>query len=68
MGGRYVAITGVQLGTLKGLVKTGQTEEALILIDGILENQYIGETQNDIIDDVKELSKHDIFYPDEKHG
>ena len=65
MGNRFV-LTGAQLGIMKGLVKTGNIEEVVVMLDGITSSQYIGETENAIEEDVKSLSKHDIFFPEDK--
>ena len=40
MGSRYL-ITGVQLGMLKGFMQCGKREEAVKLIDEILEDQFV---------------------------
>lgn len=54
MGGRYL-VTGVQLGALKGLVRGGSTSsliEATYLLDEIIDYQFIGESEDDIEDDI----------------
>lgn len=60
MAERYL-VTGVQLGLLKGLVKTGNQEEAFLLIEGILNTQHCGYSENDVCDDANEIADSKIL-------
>ena len=53
MGSRYV-VTGVQLGVLKGLIKHDK-EDADQLLNEIIDQQFIGESTKDILEDVSQL-------------
>lgn len=50
MGERYL-VTGAQLGMLKAFLKTNQAEEGMVLVDGIINEQHIGSSENDVVDD-----------------
>lgn len=57
MAGRYL-VTGVQLGMLKALFQTVDKEliankEGILIIDEILEKQFVGNSFNTIEQDVK---------------
>lgn len=56
MAGRYV-VMGTQIGMLKALIKTGQLEEAQLLLDEILKSQFVGNTENYYLDDIREIIK-----------
>lgn len=56
MAGRYI-VMGTQLGSLKALVKTGSLDEAQLLLDEILKNQFVGNTENYYLDDIREIIK-----------
>jgi hypothetical protein len=56
MAGRYV-VMGTQIGSLQALVKTGQLEEAQLLLSEILKNQFVGNTENYYLDDIREIIK-----------
>jgi hypothetical protein len=56
MAGRYV-VMGTQIGLLQALVKTGQLEEAQLLLSEILKNQFVGNTENYYLDDIREIIK-----------
>ena len=68
MGGRFL-LTGVQLGMLSVYVKEGDTHALSIggqgngqaLINQILENQYVGESDQAIMDDVDMVKDHIEF-------
>ena len=55
MAGRYLA-TGTQLGMLISLCKT-DTNKCNDEINKIIENQFVGNSTNDIKDDVVEVMK-----------
>lgn len=50
MGDRYL-VTGTQLGLLKAFLKTNQGDEGMTLIDGIINEQHVGASENDVTDD-----------------
>ena len=52
MAGRYL-LSGTQLGLIKGYADAGRTEEILKLIDKIVKEQFVGNTNNEIKNDVK---------------
>jgi hypothetical protein len=56
MGGRYV-VMGTQIGMLKSLIKTGNLDEAQLLLDEILKSQFVGNTENYYLDDIREIIK-----------
>ena len=52
MAGRYL-ISGVQLGLLKSLTIIKDTEEVTNQLDDILNNQFIGNSENSLKEDIK---------------
>jgi hypothetical protein len=54
MGGRYL-VTGVQLGTMLGLVKPQENKDIAEILLQIEENQYIGESNQGVEDDAQFL-------------
>ena len=52
MAGRYL-ISGVQLGLLKSLSLINDTEEFTNQLDDILTNQFIGNSENSLEEDIK---------------
>lgn len=52
MAGRYL-ISGVQLGLLKSLALIKDTEEVTHQLDDILTNQFIGNSENSLEEDIK---------------
>ena len=49
--GRYL-LTGAQLGLIAGFAKAGEPQKALEIIQDIHNLQYVGESDQDISDDV----------------
>ena len=54
MAERYL-VTGAQLGMLKAFLKTNQSDEGITLIDGIINEQHAGTSENDVVDDANEI-------------
>lgn len=54
MGERYL-VTGVQLGMLKACLKCNQSDEGMVLIDGIINEQHVGSSENDVVDDANSI-------------
>jgi hypothetical protein len=52
MAGRYL-ISGVQLGLLKSLALIKDTEEVTQQLDDILTNQFVGNSENSLKEDIK---------------
>lgn len=61
MGSRYL-ITGVQLGILKGLIQCNKIEEADKLINEIIEDQFVFESNLMIERDVQHIQNSTIHY------
>ncbi len=51
MAGRYL-LTGAQLGMIAGLAKANETESLLKIIQDIQDDQYLGNSKDDIDYDV----------------
>lgn len=54
MGERYL-VTGVQLGMLKACLQCNRSDEGMVLIDGIINEQHVGSSENDVVDDVNSI-------------
>ena len=52
MAGRYL-VTGVQLGMLKALEDKAERDK---LVDDIINDQFVGNSDQDIKDDVREIT------------
>jgi hypothetical protein len=51
MAGRYL-LSGTQLGLIKGYAEAGKIKELNEIIDEIIKNQFLGNTNNNIKKDV----------------
>ena len=60
MAGRYL-ITGAQIGMLIALLNAGADEQARATIREIYQDQFLGNSQRHISQDVDEISN--LFYP-----
>ena len=54
MGGRYL-ITGVQLAMLIGSVATGKPKKFHSLVEKVLGNQYLFDSEDSVIEDVEAI-------------
>ncbi len=57
MAGRYL-LTGAQLGMIAGFAKSKDTQEVLELIQDIHNLQYVGESEQDILDDTMDITNY----------
>lgn len=63
MGGRYL-ITGVQLGMIKGMLLSGDTQTTLELLDVIEMDQFVGNSGKNVVEDTTSLQALDFFKED----